>query len=371
MGNSNQVGVALIGAGYWGKNYVRLLVEHPDTRLVCVCDEDLERLAVVRNHYPDVFVTANIEDLLDNDDVSMVVVCTPVISHYHVAKRCLDAGKHVLVEKPLAATSEQAQKLVDIAETNHLTLMVGHIFLYNSGIQQLKQYIDQGEIGETYYIHARRTNLGPIRQDVNALWDLATHDISILNYLLDEIPSWVSAVGRRVLNSHREDVGFVTLNYPSGVLGHIHASWAEPDKVRDLVVVGSKKRIMFNDANASERLRIYAEGVESDTNGSHGHNANGADLFTIHDGDIIIPRVKPSEPLKNQVEHFITCALTGQRPLSDGQSGLDVVRVLEAIDRSMMSSGAPAQLTPRVEKMPIQTSLERGKRDHYSINPLH
>ena len=216
--------------------------------------------------------------------------------------------------------------------------MVGHTFLYNPGIQKMKEFMRSDDCGEIYYLHATRTNLGPIRHDANALWDLAPHDISIFNYLLEQQPVSVTAVGMKSLHNSREDVGFVTLTYPSGILGHIHVSWIDPDKVREVVVVGSKRRIVFNDLNNLERLRIFEKGVAPVAATS---TAIGEFQLRIRDGDIISPKVETSEPLKNQCSHFVDCIRHEQTPLSDGRQGLDVVRVLVAIDELLKRQGAP------------------------------
>jgi predicted dehydrogenase len=204
--------------------------------------------------------------------------------------------------------------------------------MYNPGVRKVRELIDTPEMGQIYYLYASRTNLGPIRTDVNALWDLAPHDISIFNYLLDSVPIWANAVGARVLGSDKEDVGFIALGYPNGVVGHIHVSWADPNKVREVVVVGSNKRVVFNDLNALERVRVFEKGVGAETNGSESY---GEFVLRMRDGDIISPKVAISEPLKNQCSHFLECVKEKRLPFTTGQAGLDVVRVMEAIDRSL------------------------------------
>jgi predicted dehydrogenase len=228
-----------------------------------------------------------------------------------------------------------------LAETHHVKLMVGHTFLFNSGIRKVKDYVDRHELGHVYYLYARRTNLGPIRTDVNALWDLAPHDVSIFNFLLGAVPTWVSAVGTQVLHNGREDVGFISLGYGEGVVAHVHVSWADPHKVREVVVVGSEKRIVFNDLAVPEQVRVYEKGLAPAPN----HSANFGDYhFQIRDGAIISPRVEVSEPLKNQCAHFLDCVANGKRPVSGGTEGRDVVAVLEAIDRSIERHGAPVEV---------------------------
>ena len=337
----NELGVAILGCGYWGANYVRVFNELPDSRVAAVCDQREERLREIRRRFPRVPLTTDIDEMLQQEDVDTVVVCTQAKSHYEVTRRCLKAGKHVLVEKPLTTVSAHAEELTNLAESLGLTLMVGHTFVYNSGVRKVKDYIDQDQVGRVYYLYACRTNLGPIRQDVNALWDLATHDVSIFNYLLGAVPEWVSAVGVKVLRNCREDVGFVSLGYPNDVVGHIHVSWADPNKAREVVVVGSERRILFNDLNGLEQVRVFEKGVKPVSPEPQNF---GEYHFQLRDGDILSPRLEVTEPLKNQCQHFLECARSGCRPLTSGWEGHEVVKVLEAIDRSIQKNGAQVEI---------------------------
>jgi predicted dehydrogenase len=234
----------------------------------------------------------------------------------------------------------EAEDLLAVAESQSAILMVGHTFIFNAGIRKVKEYNQLGD-GRVYYAYARRTNLGPIRRDVNALWDLAPHDIAIFNYLLDSVPQWVSAVGGRVLRNCREDVGFITLGYPDNILGHIQVSWADPNKAREVVIVRSDRRIVFNDLNGSEQVRVFEKGVSAIEPEPLNY---GESRFQIRDGDIISPRVEPSEPLKNQCRHFLECVLQGKRPITGGPEGRDVVQVLEAVNRSIERNGQQVEI---------------------------
>jgi predicted dehydrogenase len=254
--------IAVVGCGYWGMNYVRIFNELLDARLVAICDERSERLREAGSRFPGVDLTTDVEDVAAHPDVDAVVVCTEATTHYNVTRRLLSAGKHVLVEKPLTTTTADAQELIALAKSKSAVLMVGHTFVFNAGIQKVKEYVQMGQ-GRVYYLYARRTNLGPIRRDVNALWDLAPHDIAIFNYLLDSVPEWVSAVGGKVLRNCRHDVGFISLGYPGNIIGHIHVSWADPDKAREVVIVRSDKRIVFNDLNGIEQVRVFEKGVST------------------------------------------------------------------------------------------------------------
>jgi len=318
--NSNPTGIAVIGCGYWGMNYVRIFNELTESRVAAVCEQSPERLKEVARRFPNVYLTTQIDDVLSQPDVHAVVVCTEASSHYNVARRLLSAGKHLLVEKPLTTTSRDAENLIELADSHSVTLMVGHTFIFNAGIRKVKEYVKQ-DTGRVYYLYARRTNLGPIRRDVNALWDLAPHDIAIFNYLLDATPEWVSAVGGKVLGNSRDDVGFVSLGYPGNVLAHVHVSWADPDKAREVVVVKSDRRILFNDLNGVEQVRVFEKGVSC----------------------------VEEEPLKSQCRHFLECVRTGKRPVSSGVAGRDVVRVLEGINRSMECKGLQVSVEDKAD----------------------
>src|SRR6266481_6913640 len=307
---------------------------------VAVCDQSADRLKEAARRFPGVYLTTQVDDAASQPGVDAVVVCTEATTHFNVTRRLLLAGKHVLVEKPLTTIAADSEKLIDLAESNSAILMVGHTFIFNAGVRKVKEYVQQAG-GRVYYLYARRTNLGPIRRDVNALWDLAPHDIAIFNYLQDSTPQWVSAVGGKVLRNCRDDVGFISLGYPDNVLAHIHVSWADPDKAREVVVVKSDKRIVFNDLNGVEQVRVFEKGVS--TVGQEPLNY-GEFRFEIRDGDIISHRIEPVEPLKNQCRHFLECVRTGKRPVSSGVEGRDVVRVLEAVNRLIESKGLQVEV---------------------------
>ena len=338
---TDEVGVAILGCGYWGINYVRVFSELSHARAVVACDTKGERLKEVERRFPGVVLASRISDALQVTGVDAVVVCTDASTHYEVARHCLMAGKHTLIEKPMTTTVSDARALVDLAEARGLTLMAGHVFLYNSGVRKVKEYIAQNKLGRLYYLYASRTNLGPFRRDVNALWDLAAHDISIFNYLLDSAPRWVSAVGCKVLRNGHEDVGFISIGYDDDIVGHIHVSWANPNKVREVVVVGSDMRIVFDDLNNLEKVRVFEKGVVSATTEASSY---GEYHFLVRDGDIVSPRIEVSEPLKNQCSHFLECVMQGSRPLTSGWEGLLVVKVMAAIDDSIAHKGTPIEI---------------------------
>jgi predicted dehydrogenase len=335
--------VAIVGCGYWGANYVRVFGELPDAEVRYVCDQSRARLNEIRRRKPDVVTLSDAREAIDAPDVDAVVIATEASSHYDLVRSCLDAGKDVLVEKPLATTGDRADELVNLADECGLLLMVGHTFLYNAGVRLLKELTASPAFGRLYYLYAQRTSLGPVRRDVNAIWDLAPHDIAIFNYVLDSLPESVSAVGARLLHNAREDVGFIALEYPSGVVAHIHVSWTDPSKVRQVVAVGSDQRIVFNDLDALERVRVFEKGVRVQTDDP---SLNFGELqLLVRDGAIVSPAIgSVVEPLKHQSGHFLHCVRRGERPLTDARQGRDVVRIIEAIDRSLARRGAPERV---------------------------
>lgn len=335
------IGVGVIGCGHWGMNYLRVLRDMAEVGPVAAIDSRQQRLKEVDTRYPGIAVYESVQDALADPSLDAMVIATPATTHYELVKKCLQEGKSVLVEKPITTNSEQAEELIELADSLDLSLLVGHTFLYNAAVRKVKSYIENGDLGQLYYLYARRTNLGPIREDVNALWDLAAHDISIVHYLLGRPPKWVSAVGAKVLKNGLADVGFFVLGYEDDFVAHVHVSWADPDKVRELVVVGSDSRVVFDDLKIGEQVRIHEKGVTPLASSSG--ESFGLDLL-IRDGDIISPNIEPSEPLKNQCLDFLNSVRTGSRPVSDGAIGVAVVQTLEAIDQSVSLNGAPVDI---------------------------
>jgi len=336
--------VAVIGAGHWGPNLLRNFHDGLDSEVTWVADTAPGRLEHVRARYPGVRTTENASEVLKADDVDAVVVSTPTVTHYDLVKEALEQGKHVLVEKPITTDSAHATELVELAEKRDRVLMVGHVFVYNSAVQRVKQYIDEGHLGRTYYISMVRTNLGPIRMDVSAAWDLASHDISIVNYWLQADPISVSAVGNDWINEGVEDAVFATLRYPNEVLVNLHASWLNPRKARDITVVGDQRMLTFDDMNGLEPIRIYDKQVLDDRIRPSFIDTIASFRASIRNGDITIPRVALGEPLKSECEEFLRCVREGDRPSSDGGFGASVVRCLEAMDRSIRNGGCEERL---------------------------
>lgn len=333
------VRVAVVGAGHWGPNLVRNFHTQQTSEVRWVIDRDAARLAQVRARYPDVRAAEQVEQVLDDGEVDAVVIATPTSTHYRLAKAALERGKHVLVEKPIATDVGQATELCELAGRVRRVLMVGHVFIYNPGVQWVKQYLDAGDLGCVYYVSMVRTNLGPIRADVNAAWDLAAHDISIVNYWFGATPQSVSATGGTWINPGIEDAVFATLRYSNHVLVNIHVSWLNPRKARDITVVGEKRMLTFDDMNLIEPLRIYDKQVTEARTPAPYIDSFGSFRASLRDGDITIPKVAQGEPLKSECDHFLDCIASGARPMTDGRDGAAVVRVLEGIERSIRDNG--------------------------------
>jgi len=333
--------LAIIGIGRWGPNLLRNFTSMQDVSVEMVCDVDERRLCQVEKRFPSIQRTTRPEEVIRNTSLDCVVIATPLATHFSLAMEALRAGHHVLVEKPLARSSPECEQLIAEAEKAHKVLFVGHTFKYNAGIRAAKEYIDRGELGELYLIDANRTNLGPVRYDANALWDLASHDIAIFSYWMGENPKEVSARGGCYLNRGIEDVVYATFGYARGVIAHVHASWLNPRKVREITVVGEKKMLVWNDMNLSEPIRIYNRGFERD---EAYHDTFGDFRLSIREGEVVIPTIKLNEPLLAECEHFIECVKTGARPLTDGHDGLKVVKVLEAATESMRTQSTMISL---------------------------
>ena len=326
------VGVA--GAGYWGPNLIRNFYQLPSAELTWCCDLDETQLSRMRGFYPGIRTTTAYEDLLQDPELEAVVIAVPARGHYQMARQALQAGKHVMVEKPLAMSSAEARDLIQTAEAHGRVLMVGHVFEYNPAVLHIKSLLQGGTIGDLYYIYSNRVNLGRVQSDVNALWSIAPHDISILLFLLGTMPETVSARGGRYLNGRVEDIVFVTMTFPGNVLAHTQASWLDPSKVRRMTFVGSEKMIVYDDVADEGKVKIYDKGVYRKSNDIYGEFQ-----YKVHSGDIYIPKIEMSEPLRNECTHFVECVQEGTTPRTDGHNGLRVVQVLEAAQRSLDEDG--------------------------------
>ena len=336
---SSTVRVGVIGFGQWGPNHVRNFRAIDDCDVVRVCDTSSARLGLAHKQFRDLATTTDAAAITQAPDVDAVVVATPVQSHYAIVQQALEAGKDVLCEKPLAATVDECRALGALAAARRRLLMVGHVFLYHPSVQHLKIDLDRGELGRVYYMDATRTNLGPVRRDVGAIHDLASHDISVFNHLLGAPPSEISATGGFFLQENIEDIGFLTLRYPKGVICHVHTSWLNPRKVRQLTIVGDHKMAVWDDMNNLEPIRYYDKGVTADH-----YSSFGEFHLILRDGAITIPKVRLYEPLMKQDQEFIDCIRSRRTPAASAEFGLEVVRVLAAARESLAQGGCSVKV---------------------------
>lgn len=321
----------IIGCGYWGPNLIRNFTQLSDSDVAWVADLDELRLARMKELYPTVRTTNDYREIIADPQVDMIAVATPVHTHFRLAKEALVHHKHVLVEKPLAAAIREAEELIELAAAQKCKLMVGHTFLYTSAVRKMKEIIDSGELGEIYYINSQRLNLGLFQQDINVIWDLGPHDISIILYLLGQDPHSVSAIGASHINPRIEDIAILTMEFADNLVAFVQSSWLDPDKIRRMTVVGSKKMMVYDDVQPTEKIRIYDKSVEKPK-----HYDTFAEFpYSYKYGDIVIPKIDGTEPLRSELSHFMDCIKHDTTPLTDGRCGLKVVRILEAAQRSL------------------------------------
>jgi predicted dehydrogenase len=330
----------VIGFGYWGPNFVRVLRGLPDCEVVGIADTRNEALLAASRLHPGVSLYRTVDDLLDAG-VDAVAVATPASTHYALGKRLLQAGIDVLIEKPLALSVREGRELAEIAEARRRILMVGHLLEFHPGLVQFRETVRSGELGELYYLYTTRVNLGKVRAAESALWDLAPHDVSIIRFLTDARPLTVSAQGGSYIRRGLEDVVFATITFEGGILANLHVSWLDPHKVRRVTVVGNRRMAVFDDVEPSEKIRIIDKGIDT-----REYYESFQDAITERVGDIRIPPVPSGEPLKIEAAHFLDCVTRRTRPRTDAQSGLGVLEVLEAIDRSIRSGGASVEVRP-------------------------
>jgi len=334
--------ISVIGCGRWGPNHVRVFNSLPDSQVVAVADTDTQRLDQIVKTFPGFRAEQNYQRILEDKTINAAVIATPTDTHYQIGRDALLAGKHILCEKPLCTTSTQAQELAQIAQERNLILMVGNVFLFNTGIVKLKELLDSGELGKLNYMSAVRTNLGPIRSDVNAAYDLATHDITIFNWLMNSEPEVVSATGGSFLQPEIEDVVFASLRYPGNVLANIHASWLNPKKVRQITLVGNQKMVTWDDLELNTPIAIYDKGANTAQEyGDYGEFLR----IAMWEGDVRLPKVQAEEPLKAQGNYFLEAIKKGKVERSDGVFSVGVVKVLEAIMASLKLGGGQVKVT--------------------------
>jgi predicted dehydrogenase len=335
--SSSAIRMGVIGYGYWGPNIVRNFHGQERSRVVAICDKSPKSLQRARQSYPEIRAVDECNDILTAADIDAIAIVTPVWTHYELAKIALENGKHVFVEKPFTCTSAQAEELIELAERKKLKIMVDHTFLFTGAVKRIKELIDNETLGDLYYYDSMRVNLGLFQHDVNVLWDLAPHDLSIMDYLIKDRPEAVVATGERHLNGVA-DIAFLTLYYPNNMIGHINVNWLSPVKVRTTLIGGEKKMLVWNDLDADEKLKVYDKGVQMSGDGVYQL------LVSYRSGDMWAPRLEQLEALKIEAAYFVDCIMNEKTPFNDGVAGLRVVRMLEAADQSLHQKGKVIQL---------------------------
>lgn len=365
---SHGLSIGVVGLGYWGPNLARNFSQLPDCRLKGLCDLDPERLQKTAAAHPGVSCFSDIRLMLEGVELDAIAIATPVPSHFKLAKACLMAGKHVLVEKPFASSVAECEELSCLADERGLRLMIGHTFLYSEPIRVIKQIIDSGDLGEIRYINSQRLNLGLFQKDINVVWDLAPHDLSIILHLLGGTPEFVNCQGNAHITPGIEDVSNLSLSFPSGQFATIQSSWLEPRKVRQMTIVGTRKMIVYDDIQPMEKIRIYDTRVERPP-----HYASfGEFQYSYHYGDSFIPYLRQLEPLRQMCQHFVDSVVDGIEPLTGSESGLAVVRILEASTKSLRANGAAVSLNPDVVAAKLRDSQElKDSGGNFSVHGSH
>lgn len=336
----DKMNVAVIGCGYWGPNIIRNFSQLSNCQVKYCCDLDFQKLGRVKKLYPSIETTSTLDTILQDDAIEAVAIVTPISTHYEIARQCLEHKKHVLIEKPITASAEQALSLIRLSEKNNRVLMVGHTFEYTAAVNKVKEAVESGELGDICYICSERLNLGLFQPDYNVIWDLAPHDISIILYVMNDYPVSVNAQGKAHYKKDIEDVAVVTLNFSNGGVAFLHVSWLDPCKVRRTTFVGTKKMLVYDDINTNEKIKVYDKGVEAPPY----YDTYAEFHFSYRYGDIHTPRINEYEPLRQECEHFLDCITNHKIPQSDGYSGLRNVSILEAANQSLRNKGAEVAL---------------------------
>jgi len=332
--------IGVIGYGYWGPNLVRNFSEIPDAQVVAVSDLDPKRLDLVKTRYPAITTTADYQTLLADPTIDAIAISTPVSSHYELAARALKAGKHVFVEKPLTETVKQAETLIAMAEQRNLVLHVDHTFIYTGAVRKIRELVEKGDLGDLYYYDSVRVNLGLFQSDVNVIWDLAVHDLSIMDYIFPLNPTAVSATGINHVPGKPINIAFMTVFFDNDAIAHLHVNWLAPVKVRRTLIGGSRKMIVYDDLEPSEKIKVYDKGITLNGNKENLYNT----MVGYRTGDMWAPQLPMTEALRVEAQHFAHCITAGERSMSDGQMGLRIVRILEAANRSLIEGGRPVKL---------------------------
>lgn len=326
----------IIGYGYWGPNLARNVVECEGASLSTICDLKEDRLAVARRRHPGIHTTTRARDVFKDPTIDAIMIATPVSTHFKLAQGALVAGKHLWVEKPLTTSWKEAERLVHLQERTKRVCMVDHVLLFTGAVRSIKQFMQAGKLGKVFYFDAVRVNLGLFQHDVNVIWDLASHDVAVMDYLLDKRPTWVTATGACHAGNGMENIAYITLHFREDTIAHFQANWLAPVKVRQVLIGGSKRMIILNDLDPNEKVRVYDRGVHFRQRGNHRHQKH---FVEYRMGDMYAPKIDHTEALTRACEHFFTCIRTRRRPIADFRSGSRVVRILEAAERSLDSRG--------------------------------
>lgn len=331
--------IAVVGFGYWGPNIVRNFYSAEKANVVSVCDRESKALKRVERSYPGIKTTTDYDDIVSSSEVDAIAIVTPVRTHYELARKALNNDKHVFVEKPFTSTVAQAEELLELADRKNLIIMVDHTFLFTGAVKKIKEFVDDNILGELYYYDSMRVNLGLFQHDVNVIWDLAPHDLSIMDYIIGEKAEAITATGKKHFCNGHEDIAFLTVFFANNLIGHFNVNWISPVKIRTTLIGGEKKMLLWNDLEADEKVKIYDKGVNIE-------NREGVYdlLIKYRSGDMWAPRVEQSEALKAEIEYFIDCVLNDQVPFNDGRAGLRVVKILEASDESLKNNGKMIKL---------------------------
>lgn len=333
------INIGVVGYGYWGPNVVRNFNAIKDAQVISVCDKNSEVLKCVQKTYPSVQTTSDFNKLTSSPDINAVAIVTPVFTHYELAKKALENGKHIFVEKPFTSTVAQAEELIELADKKNLKIMVDHTFLFTGAIRKIKELVDKDTLGDLYYYDSTRVNLGLFQHDVNVIWDLAPHDLSIMDYLIDEKPYSITASGKPHFNNGFEDVAFITVHFTNNMIAHFNVNWLSPVKVRTTLIGGEKRMLVWNDLEADEKIKVYDKGVKvENTEGIYNL------LVSYRSGDMWAPKVAQTEALKVEAEYFVDCILNDKTPFNDGHAGLRVVKILEASTESLKNDGKMIKL---------------------------
>lgn len=338
------IGIGVVGYGYWGPNLVRNFGAVEGAQVIAICDMDATKLALGKRRHPDVLVTNEFQDLLKDKRIDAIAIATPVHTHFELALATVKAGKHIFVEKPLARTSEQVRRLIEEAERRKLILMVDHTFLYTPAVQKIRDLIVGGTLGDVYYYNGIRASLGLFQSDVSVIWDLAVHDISIIQHILPEKPVAVSATGAKHVAGTPDNMAHIAMFFQSSCTAHISVNWLSPVKVRQTLIGGSRKMIVYDDMEATEKIKVYDRGITVTSSAESAHQLR----IGYRAGDMWAPHLPAKEALQTEAEHFVECLHSGASPMSDGVSGLQVVEILEAASRSITAQGNPVRLSHKL-----------------------